>query len=254
MPAVDEQRLVAQRPVVQVVADVRALHRAVREVAVEAARERVAAALRDGVQRRAAGTGFGAHAARLELQFLDVALIGDVADARRGVDEVLVAEAVEVGARAGFAVIEGVVALRRPGVARAADVGLRRREARRHVRQRLQADVAARQRFELAGVQRLLLAHALRVDDRRRAGDGDGFFERRRPACDTFTVAVKPAPRSMPSRLTVEKPSREKVTCRCRAGGRRWCSDPRRRSVDRADFFDEGGTGGFDGHAGHRQA
>ena len=138
--------------------------------------------------------------------------VGDVADARRRADEVLVAEAVEVGARAGFAVVERVVALRRPGVARAADVGLRRREAGRHVGQRLQADVAARQRLESLGVQRFLLTHRLRVDDGSGAADRDRLCEGADAACVTFTVAVKPVPSSMPSRLTVENPASEKVT------------------------------------------
>src|SRR5207237_4426406 len=83
---------------------------------------------------------------------------------------VLVAEAIEVGARSGFAVIERVVALRRPGIARAADVGLRGGEAWRDVRERLDADAAARQRFELAVVQGVLAPHRLRVDGRGRTG------------------------------------------------------------------------------------
>ncbi len=166
-------RVDPERP--QRVVDVRALHRAVREVAVHAAVERVAAALGNRVERRAARAGLGAHARRLELQLLNVAAVGDVPHARRRADEILVPEAVERGARPRLAVIEGVGALRRPGVARAADIGLRRGEARRHVRQRLQPDVAARQVFELRRAERGLLANRLRVHDRRRTRDRDGL-------------------------------------------------------------------------------
>ena len=102
----------------------------------------------------------------LELHFLDGAAVGDVADAVGRADEELVTEAVERRARARLAVEERVGALGRPGVPRAADIGLGGGKPRRHVGQRLQADGAARQHVEVGLGERVLLPRGLRVDDR----------------------------------------------------------------------------------------
>ena len=128
------------------VGQVAAVHGRVREVAVDRAAEHVAAALRNRVQRRAARARLRAQASGLELHLLDGAAVGDVARAIGRADEKLVAETVERRARAGLAVEEGVGALGGPGVSGAADIGLGRGKPRRHVRQRLQANGAARQR------------------------------------------------------------------------------------------------------------
>src|SRR5207244_7835948 len=111
----------------QVVFDVRALHVLRRDVPVDRSVEGVAADLRDRVERRAARPRLRAHAGRLELHLLDRALVGDVADARRGADEILIPEAVERRARARLSVKERVGALRGPRIARAAHIVLRRR-------------------------------------------------------------------------------------------------------------------------------
>src|SRR6185503_8627770 len=92
------------------VVDIRTLHAAVREVPVDGRSQRVAAALRNDVEIRAARPGIRAHAGRLELHLLNVAAVGDVAHAGRRANEILIAEAVVrgTGSCGHFAVVTGV--------------------------------------------------------------------------------------------------------------------------------------------------
>ena len=164
----------------------------------------------------------------------------------------LVAEAVERRARARLAVKQRVVALRGPGVARAADVRLRGREAGRHVRQRLEADVAARESLEFTGVERFLLAHAGGVHHRSGAADRDGLFQRADLHRDVHRGREACAERDAVALHGREPGQRER---------HRICAGPQVDDAvstftvggDRTDLFNQGWAGRFDCDAWHRQ-
>ena len=226
----------------QGVGQVGALQARARVEAGGAAREAVAALLGNHVHHGTVGVGFGRDPTRGEHRFLRRIRVRGVADVPCRMED---AHAVEIDVGANLAVETRADI---PGVAAGDLEAFVAFEPGGQRHERLYSPHTGRQRLEQIGGDHGLLASALRVDERRRAGHGDRLLE----GAD-FHVGIHR--RREPSGQLDAFPLQDAETAQREGddiGARPQIDDVVPALVvghDTADLFDQGRTGGF-----HRDA
>ena len=213
----------------------------------EAAREEVAALLRNDVHEHAVRVALGGDAAGLHRDLLDDRRVELVAEVARA-GEVLDAHAVDLHARAGLAV-EPFADLRRVAAGHVGHAGQARRQRNQHV----VVLVADRENREGLLGHEQLASDVLGVDQRGLASHGDRLLDR---ADRHVGVHRRGEPRRQHDALAAEggEPGQRE---RHRVGARAQVDDVVPAfgvADDDAHLFDERRTAGLDGHAGQHAA